>query len=55
MLEENNNAERTSAKVTDDMDGGPIEGHLNSDNAFSDKGLNNADLTRKALKKNVER
>ncbi|HZG72127.1 MAG TPA: hypothetical protein VEY51_11395 [Chondromyces sp.] len=34
-----------------DMDGGPIGGRLNSDNSFSDKGLENARLLRKAMDK----
>ncbi len=52
MLKENNNKpERNLGRGNDDMDGGKIEDPLNSDNAFSDKGLNNERLTREAMKK----
>ncbi|WP_180953781.1 hypothetical protein [Bacillus sp. T33-2] len=49
-------AERKSKNPTgnlhnenNDMDGGPIGGRLNSDDSFSDTGLNNARLTREAV------
>jgi hypothetical protein len=35
----------------DDMDGGQIGGRLNSDNSFSDTGLNNEILTSEAVKR----
>lgn len=52
MSQEDNNIHRkTPGELKDDMDRGPIGDRLNSDNAFSDKGLNNARLTLKAVKK----
>lgn len=48
MPQGNNKRQRGTNR---DIDGGPIEGRLNSDNAFSDQGLNNAESTRKAAKK----
>ena len=52
MLKENNTRlERNPDRENDDMDRGAIEDVLNSDNAFSDKGLNNDRLTREAMKK----
>jgi hypothetical protein len=50
MTSGNNKNERTLGR--DEMAGGPAEDQLNSDNAFSEKGLNNADLTRKTIKRN---
>ncbi|HWO98121.1 MAG TPA: hypothetical protein VNM45_17680 [Bacillus sp. (in: firmicutes)] len=49
--EDNNIHEKETGVLNDDMDRGPIGDGLNSDNAFSDKGLNNARLTREAVKK----
>ncbi|MGY0691891.1 hypothetical protein ACW2QC_03750 [Virgibacillus sp. FSP13] len=45
-----NNTEKT-ARGYDNIDGGPVENRLNSDNAFSDKGLENRRLTQEAVKK----
>ncbi len=39
-----------------DMDGGPIPGQLESDNAFSEKGLENLEFTNNTMKqKNSKR
>jgi hypothetical protein len=46
MVKENNK-ERTEGK---DMSGGPIPNQLESDNAFSDKGLENLEFTNNAIK-----
>ena len=52
MLKENNTRlERNPDTGNDDMDRGAIEDVLNSDNSFSDKGLNNDRLTKEAMKK----
>ncbi|MEM1505785.1 hypothetical protein RG959_20510 [Domibacillus sp. 8LH] len=52
MSQEDNNIHgKTPGVLKDDMDREPIGDRLNSDNAFSDKGLNNARLTREAVKK----
>ncbi|MEK4029292.1 hypothetical protein MKZ02_12225 [Pseudobacillus sp. FSL P4-0506] len=48
---ENNIHGKISGALKDDMDREPIGDRLNSDNAFSDKGLNNARLTSEAVKK----
>ncbi|WP_338472274.1 hypothetical protein R4Z10_05885 [Niallia sp. XMNu-256] len=42
-----NNKERIDGK---DIDGGPVPGQLESDNAFSEKGLENLELTNQAMK-----
>ncbi|WP_158701722.1 hypothetical protein [Lentibacillus sp. Marseille-P4043] len=47
---ENNNADK-SARDNDNLDGGPVENRLNSDNAFSDKGLENRRSMQNAVKK----
>ncbi|MFS0637837.1 hypothetical protein AB1K84_18195 [Mesobacillus foraminis] len=36
----------------DEMDGGPVGGSLNTDNAFSDRGLENDSLLDETLKRN---
>ncbi|KKB33576.1 hypothetical protein [Bacillus thermotolerans] len=52
MPQEKNNVHgKTSDVLKGEMDRESVEDHLNSDNAFSDKGLNNARLTREAMKK----
>ncbi|WP_180955575.1 MULTISPECIES: hypothetical protein [Bacillus] len=51
MTQENSRPESALNRENDDMDGGPIGGRLNSDDSYSDTGLNNARLTRKAVKK----
>ena len=43
-----NDKQRASGR---DIDRGPIASPLESDNAFSDKGLENAELTNNAMKK----
>lgn len=51
MSKANNSREITPGRVKDQLDRSGIETGLNSDNAFSDKGLNNAEKTRSAAKK----
>jgi hypothetical protein len=51
MLKGKNKPEINPDTGNDDMDGGAIGDALNSDNSFSDKGLNNDRLTREAVKK----
>ncbi|WP_180954924.1 hypothetical protein [Bacillus sp. V3-13] len=51
MTQESNRPAGTLNRKNDDMDGGPIGERLNSDDSFSDTGLNNARLTRKAVNK----
>jgi hypothetical protein len=52
MLKENNTRlERNPDRENDNLDRGAIEDVLNSDNSFSDKGLNNDRLTRESMKK----
>ncbi len=47
MMGKENNKDRIDGK---DIDGGPIPGQLESDNAFSDKGLENHETTTNAMK-----
>ncbi|GGB34326.1 hypothetical protein F3157_05170 [Virgibacillus dakarensis] len=51
IMENNKKQERNPSSGNDDLNGGLVEDHLNSDNAFSDKGLNNHRLTRESMKK----
>lgn len=53
MSEVNNDNKITKSKdpSNDSISGGPIGNQLNSDNAFSDSGLENARLLNKAMKK----
>ncbi|WP_156178030.1 hypothetical protein [Bacillus sp. SA1-12] len=43
---------KSHGKITykNDFDGGKVEKQLNSDNSFSENGLNNLDLMDKAIK-----
>ncbi|HWO77416.1 MAG TPA: hypothetical protein VNM69_16245 [Bacillus sp. (in: firmicutes)] len=50
MSQDGKNIHRKKPGIKDYMDSEQIEDHLNSDNAFSDKGLNNARLTNEAVK-----
>lgn len=47
IMEKDNHKKRT--KAGKDIDGGPIPSQLESDNAFSDKGLENLEFTNKAV------
>lgn len=52
MLKENNTRlDKNPDRENDNLDRGAIDDVLNSDNSFSDKGLNNDRLTREAMKK----
>ncbi|WP_156186974.1 hypothetical protein [Bacillus sp. FJAT-27231] len=52
MSQEHDNIHgKTPGVLKGEMDREPIGDQLNNDNAFSDKGLNNARLTREAAKK----
>jgi len=51
MLQDNNMHGKKAGSLEDDMDRVATEDRLNSDNAFNDKGLNNARLTREAMEK----
>ncbi|MET3698827.1 hypothetical protein SAMN05877753_11062 [Bacillus oleivorans] len=53
MSQDGNNINRKKPGIKDHMDSEQLEDRLNSDNAFSDKGLNNAFLTREAVKKEI--
>ena len=48
----NDNQFKPEGRNNENMDGGPIGNQLNSDNSFSDHGLENARLLKKALNKN---
>ncbi|WP_162990395.1 hypothetical protein [Mesobacillus foraminis] len=53
MSKENRDKENKPEGVKgDEMDGGPVGGSLNTDNAFSDRGLENASLLHETLKGN---
>jgi len=51
MLQDDNMHGKKIGALEDDMDRVAMEDRLNSDNAFNDKGLNNARLTREAMEK----
>lgn len=43
-------AQDNRQRGNNDRNGGPVGGRLNSDNSYSDKGLKNERLTKKAVK-----
>lgn len=45
-----NKEKNKTVDLRTDIDGGNIDDHLNSDNLYSDRGLENARLLRKATK-----
>lgn len=51
MSKKNSISARSSGVKHDPMDKGPLGDRYNSDNAFNDQGLKNAELTEKAVNK----